>query len=53
MDIKDLYYRGQLYVFPEGAARGNTYSCTRLYKNNTHADVHGTGSLYYEHLEAV
>ncbi len=27
MDIKgvlDLYYRGQLYVFPEGAARGNT-----------------------------
>ena len=34
MDIKgvlDLYYRGQFYVFPEGAARGNTYNCSRWY----------------------
>ena len=32
MDIKgvlDLYHRGQLYVFPEGTARWNTYNCTR------------------------
>ncbi len=30
MDIKgvlDLYYRGKFYVFPEDAARGNTYNC--------------------------
>ena len=32
MDIKgvlDLYYLVQLYVFPKGAARENTYNCTR------------------------
>ena len=35
VDIKgvlDLYYQGQLYVFPRAQPEGNTYSCTRLYK---------------------
>ncbi len=46
--VLDLYYQGQLYVFPRAQPEGNTYSCTRLYKQYTRRCPRY--SLYYEHL---
>ena len=40
-----MYSRGRICI-PEGAARGNTYNCTKSTNPYT-LETHGTGDLYH------